>query len=144
MARLTFTDVIRVRGRLAALTGLEPDEFQSLLTVFSPVVDRQRQKATLEGNVRQRKREIAAANASLPSHADQLLFVLIFLKQNLSQEMLATLFDMSQNKVHYWLYALLPMLKEALSCSGDLPARSKEAFLQLWEEDTSPLFVTTV
>lgn len=72
VARLTYQDVLRVKGRLTALTGLEKDEFNALLDAFSPALDSWRKDKTLEGHSRQRSRQMDTDSASLNSHTDQL------------------------------------------------------------------------
>ena len=56
---------------------------------------------------------------------DKLLFVLMFVKQNLTQDVMAFLFGMSSAKVYEWLKTLMPILKQALYLSNDLPVKSK-------------------
>jgi hypothetical protein len=143
MSHPTYHDVCRVQNRLVALTGLEQDEFEDLLPHFGLELKKRREKFTVEGDHRNRSSS-EYANSSLPTDADKLLFVLMFMKHNLSQEIIATMFDMSQNKIHHYLYTLIPTLRDALSQSNDLPSRTKEAFKESLKAHSGPLFVTTV
>ncbi|MGF1528526.1 MAG: transposase family protein, partial [Candidatus Competibacterales bacterium] len=49
-------------------------------------------------------------NCPLPLPEDRLLFVLVYLKQNPLQVLLAWLFGLTQPKAHQWLHVLLPVL----------------------------------
>jgi hypothetical protein len=79
----------------------------------------------------------------LPKIEDKLLFVLIFVKQNLTQEVMAFMFGMSQSKIHEWLQTLIPVLKHALFLSNNLPARTKEQFIEIIKDIKDPLFAMT-
>ena len=83
-------------------------------------------------------------NASLPTIQDKMFFVLVFVKQNLTQEVMAFMFGMSQPKVHDWLQILISVLKQTLHLSKDLPESDKEKFYELVKDREAPLFVTTV
>lgn len=143
MSQPTYRDVCRVKNRLVALTGLEQDEFEDILPHFGLELKKRMEKYTVEGDERDRSTS-DYSNSSLPTDADKLLFVLMFMKHNLSQEIIAMMFDMSQNKIHHYLYTLIPTLRDALNQSNDLPSRTKEAFKEALQTHSGPLFVTTV
>jgi len=63
----------------------------------------------------------------LPTPEDRLLFVLMYLKAAPLQLVHATAFGLTQPKANLWLHVLLSALRNALSSSGDCPARSVEA-----------------
>ena len=144
MARATYQDAIRVKGRLIALTGLEQPEFNNLLPYFNKAFIHRMSMYTVEGNERQNRPFTDYENASLPTIEDKLLFVLMFVKQNLTQDVMAFLFGMSSAKVHEWLKTLMPILKQALYLSNDLPVKSKQELSERLKGQESPLFVTTV
>ncbi|MGF1529328.1 MAG: transposase family protein, partial [Candidatus Competibacterales bacterium] len=58
----------------------------------------------------------------LPLPEDRLLFVLVYLKQNPLQVLLAWLFGLTQPKAHQWLHVLLPVLLDTLRTHHHLPA----------------------
>jgi hypothetical protein len=96
-----------------ALTGLNPDEFADLLPLFSVELDNRLSKKTFTGRMRlnkytQRKKD------SIPDDEDKLFFVLIYLKNNLTQELLAALFDMSQDMASRWIQLLTEVLEKTL------------------------------
>lgn len=143
MTSPTYQDAIRTKFRLVALTGLEEDEFNIFLAHFSDALHQRMQQFTVEGEKRE-NRFAEYENSPLPTPEDKLLFVMLFLKHNLSQDVLAFMYGMAQNKVHHWLYTLLPVVREALLKTDDLPSRSKETFQDALNDKTGPLFVTTV
>ena len=99
---------------------------------------------TLESKERKKRTFVDYDNVSLPTIEDKLLFVLLFVKQNLTQEVMAFMFGMSPAKVHEWLQTLIPILKQALYLSNDLPVKSKKDLSESLKEKESPLFATTV
>jgi hypothetical protein len=99
---------------------------------------------TIEGKKRDNRSFVDYENASLPKIEDKLLFVLMFVKQNLTQEVMAFMFGMSQSKVHEWLQTLIPVLQQALFLSKDLPSKTKEQFSEAVKGFKDPLFATTV
>lgn len=144
MAQLGFQEASRVKGRLLALTGTETNEFRHLLPYFEKAFLHRMELFTLEGKERKKRTFVDYDNASLPTIEDKLLFVLLFVKQNLTQEVMAFMFGMSPAKVHEWLQTLIPILKQALYLSNDLPVKSKKDLSESLKEKESPLFATTV
>jgi hypothetical protein len=143
MSRPTYRDATQTKYRVVALTGLEEDEFDNLLPYFSRSLKERMAKYTIEGSERENS-YAGYSNSPMPTDEDKLLFVLMFLKHNLSQDILAFMYEMSQGKVHHYLYTFIPSLRDALLLTGDLPARTKEAFESAVQASSGPLFVTTV
>jgi hypothetical protein len=147
MPGLTYEKAITTTGRLLALTGLEENEFDSLLPPFKIALERHLSQYTVDGQERIGRNFVDYKNALLPTPEDKLLFVLIFLKQNLIQEVLGALFEMSQPKVNDWLQTLVLVLRNTLRSLGDAPSRSIDALKldmdQRGQED-NPLFVWTL
>jgi hypothetical protein len=143
MTAPTYHDAIQTKNRLVALTGLEEDEFLSLLPFFSLSLRERMKNFTVEGDIRENS-YAEYSNSPIRTDEDKMLFVMIFLKHNLSQDIMSFMYGMAQNKVHHWLYTLLPVLREALVKADDLPPRNKEEFQRSLEINSGPLFVTTV
>ena len=61
---------------------------------------------------------------SLKGSADKLFFILVYLKQNPTQDYQAFTSSMSQGKVSQWLKVLLPLVERALDRMRLLPART--------------------
>lgn len=144
MSGLTYTKACATSGRLLALTGLEPSEFKTLLPFFQKALENHLETVTVEGKQREGKSFSVYKNALLPTTEDKLLFVLTFVKQNLIQEVMGALFDMSQPKVNDWLQRLVVVLREALRQSGDAPSRTVQELKTSMEAENSPLFVWTL
>lgn len=85
-----------------------------------PITDR-----TAAGQPRQRWPG-GGRHRTLSSSADQLLFVLVYLKTYPLQVVLGQLFGLSTSQANYWLHHLLPVLRSALDDLGVLPERSGE------------------
>ena len=139
MTGLTYDQVIKTKGRLLSLTSLTPNEFDILAESVDKSLKHRMKMKTIQGNDRNSRSFVIYKNSPLPTAKDRLLFVLIFLKQNITQDLMATLFDMPQSKIHYWLYTMLESLKDALRASGDAPSRDKDALLKSIIEEASPL-----
>jgi hypothetical protein len=70
------------------------------------------------------------------------LFILVHMKQNLTQEVQGRLFGIRQSVAHQWLQLLRPVVQDALQREGALPSRT--ATILLASDTTSsthaPLF----
>ena len=106
-----------------AMTGLTPAEFRDLLVAFETAYE-QAHPADRTGSGQPRQRYRGAGRPSaLPSSADKLLFVLVYLKTYPLQVVLGQLFGISTSQANYWLHHLLPVLRCALDKLGVLPER---------------------
>jgi len=102
-----------------ALTGLTRREFDTFVPAFewaraqqAPAPRRRRQRAPGAGRP-----------ALLPTAADQLLFVLVYLKTGPLQTLHAELFGMSQPSANRYIHQLLPLVAAALDHLGVMPER---------------------
>jgi hypothetical protein len=114
---------ISQRSQLLSLTSLTSQEFMSLLEEFDTLWQQQHQHLDLKGAARKLPKFKEHASMSLKGSYDKLMFVLIYLKQNPTQQLLGYLFGMSQGKVSQWLRLLLPLLAKALDRHKVLPSR---------------------
>jgi hypothetical protein len=106
-----------------AMTGLTPAEFRDLLVAFETAYEQAHAAdRTASGQPRQRYRG-AGRPGALPSSADKLLFVLVYLKTYPLQVVLGQLFGIGTSQANYWLHHLLPVLRSALDELGVLPER---------------------
>lgn len=132
--------------KFLAMTGYTVEEFEALLPYFRAEFENYVAHYRLDGQKRTKRRYSEYKNSPLPTIADKLLFILIYLKQGGLQEAQATLFDMHQPNAHTWIHLLHPLLNQALAAAGELPARTAEVLAQKLEltqpEDESglPLF----
>jgi len=116
--------------QLLKLTGLEADEFFSVLAVFDQLWYQQHKHYDLKGQKRNMPKFKEHADISLQGSHDKLLFVLVYLSEHPSQQYHAALFNMSQSKVSQWLKLLLPLLEKTLSKMKLLPERNADALYQ--------------
>lgn len=115
---LRYATLKKKPKELLALTGLTRREFEELLPAFE-------QALTTPPTARKgRKRAPGGGRkASLPTVADQLLFVLVYVKTYPLQVVQAQLFGISQPSANRYLRRLLPVLAEALDDLGVMPER---------------------
>jgi len=116
------------------MTGMSVEEFNALLPIFKKAVDES--KVTIEGKVRKRK-TVIYKNSSISSSAGQLLFILIYMKQYMTQTALGILFGISQPKASMLIHYFMPILSAALTESGDVPCRDMKDIKFLDEEENS-------
>lgn len=119
----SYTELSQDSVRFLALTGYTVEEFQALLPSFRVRFEQYMQTHTIEGKPRQKRLSTTYCNSPLPTVEDKLLFILIYLKQNATQELHATLFGIHQPDANRWIHLLHPRLNQALGDLGVLPAR---------------------
>ena len=109
--------------RFLSLTGYTLEEFSALLPSFCECFLAFVETQTLDGKHRKKRRYTLYKNSCLPTHADQLLFILIYLRKAMTQDVLGELFGMSQPVANKWVHRLLPVLNSALAALEALPSR---------------------
>jgi|SRR3989338_1295339 len=110
---------------LLVLTGLSRREFDELLPVFEQSLPQPR--------TRRKRRQRAPGGGrkpALPTAADKLLFILVYLKTYPLQAVQAQLFGMSQPSANRYIRQLLPVLAQALDTLGVMPERDGPAVAQ--------------
>jgi DDE superfamily endonuclease/Helix-turn-helix of DDE superfamily endonuclease len=124
--------VAQLQKRPAAfqrLTGVTPDEFNTILEAFEPLWD----EAEIERlNNRKRKRAVGAIPTFKLEVAAQILMTLIYLRQYCTQEFLGWLiFGLNRSNVCRNIQLILPVLEQALP--GPIRAKTLQA-----KPDTEP------
>ena len=118
-----------------ALTGCTLEEFDALLPVFRNAFLIHMQIYTLEGKKRQKRSYVAYCNCPLPTMADKLLFILMYLRKATTQDIFGEVFRMPQPVANKWIHVLHPCLQKALTVLGAIPARTAEELkLQISEQ----------
>ena len=117
-----------------AMTGLSLEEFNALLPAFKKAASES--KVTIAGKTRKRK-TVIYKNSPISSEADQLLFILIYMKQYMSQTALGILFGINQPKANMLIHYLMPILSIAFDNLGDIPCRDMKDIKFLDEEEDS-------
>lgn len=121
---IRYQDIAHKPAQLRALTTLEPHEFAELASVFESCFLEHMTQYTIDGLPRLNRRYTSYKNSPLPTIEDKLLFILVHIKQNLTQEVQGHLFGMIQSDVNTWLTLLRPLACTALDRCGLLPARN--------------------
>lgn len=141
---LHYQDIAKNTARVRALTSLEPDEFAALLPHFEHCFLEHMRDYTIDGLPRRSRRYTPYKNSPLPTTEDKLLFILVHIKQNLTQEVQGELFGMIQSDANKWLQLLRPLLFQALESLDAIPARLASAIArdETSEDDGIPFFIT--
>ena len=140
---MRYQDVANNETRLLALTSLTPTEFCALVPAFEACFVAAMQTQTIDGFPRTRRRYVSYKNSPLPTIEDKLLFMLVHMKQHVTQEVQGCLFGMRQSVANKWLQLLRPVLQGALQQEGMLPSRTATIMPDPSTEiSDSPLFFT--
>jgi Helix-turn-helix of DDE superfamily endonuclease len=122
-----YEEVTQRAGSLRSMTSLTEAEFKALLPHFEQAFVVYMQDRTIDGQPRTSRRYTTYDTCPLPTTADQLLFILTYVKQNPIQEVQGQLFGMSQSNANKWIHLLHSVLNQALSHQDRLPARTADA-----------------
>lgn len=112
--------------QLLSLTSLRIEEFTAVLDAFSREWHEYHQQYDLKGVRRKIPKFKEHADMSLRGSDDKLLFILIYMKQNPTQQYHGAMFDMSQGKVSQWIKILLPLFRQTLDRMQLLPERNAD------------------
>lgn len=110
---MIINDLLKDSKQFRALTSLLPEEFEALLSPFEAALDRYMEKYKLDGTRRYNKYS-PRMKKLLGTSAEKLFFILIYTKQNPTQEFLAFSFGLSQEMCAKWIKVLLPILEKTL------------------------------
>ena len=119
----SYQDLKDKPKRFQSLTGHTLKEFSTLVPYFSKCFLEFVQTNTLDGEPRKKRKYTSYNNSFIPSIEDKLLFILIYLRKAVTQDVLGQLFGVSQLVANKWIHRLLPILNRALSDLGELPSR---------------------
>ena len=127
---------IRTKAKqFESVTGLKVAEFDYLLCTFLSKWQNYHRIYSIEG--KKRKKPLlnkAAKTRTLPSSAEKLFFILVYLKNYSLQEMLAASFDFSQSQASKWSKALRPLLHDSLKSLNMLAAREGQQVAGILEK----------
>src|ERR671927_631983 len=118
---LRYHDVADNEPRLLALTSLTPTEFRALVPAFEACFVAAMQTQTIDGLPRAHRRYVSYKHSPLPTMEDKLLFMLVHMKQNLTQEVQGRLFGIRQSVANKWLQLLRPVYKTRCSARVRFP-----------------------
>src|SRR5918992_5524661 len=126
MGTLRFADLRTRPAEVLDLTSLTVNEFEPLVPPFEAVFQAHMAHGRLDGKPRPARRYTTYQNCPLPTPADRLLFILVYLKTYSLQVVQGRLFGMGQSKAHQWIHVLLVVLRATLRALGDAPSRSMQ------------------
>jgi len=107
--------------KLRSLTSLNQVEYDELLSVFTPLVEKKLAHYTLKGKPRKIPSFQEQSNSSLYGSSVKLDFMLMYMKENPNQAYHGYSFGMSQSKVSEWVHFLSPVLEQSLTKMGYMP-----------------------
>jgi Helix-turn-helix of DDE superfamily endonuclease len=144
MVSVRFIEVQSRPTEFLDFTSLTLEEFQTLVPPFETAFHAHMAVWRLDGKPRTTRQCTVSKNCPLPTPADRLFFILVYLKTYALQVVHGQLFGMGQSKAHQWMHVLLPVLLAALRVLGAAPARSLTALAQrlgVSEADAATLVV---
>ena len=124
-------------SKFKSLTRYEVCEFDTLLEIFAPKLQEYLERRTLKGEYRQRKYS-PRKTEYLPTDADKLFFILIYMKNNPPQEYHAAAFGLTQDLTNNWIHLLTNIVEKSL-----VKYRASEAETPHAAEETVVLFDVT-
>ena len=125
---IEYTELKKDRRKFLALTGLTPKEFKVLLPAFVQATEKYQTRQPRLAKQKRPRAGGAGRRSVLATPAQQLLFILVYLKTYPLQVVMGELFDLSQPSVNQWIHRLLPCLQEALHKLGVTPERDGTQF----------------
>ena len=132
---IRYQKLSKHRRKFLAMTGYTVEEFEGLLPHFRVEFEKHVAVYRLDGKKRVKRSYTEYKNAALPSLADKLLFILVYLKQGSLQEEHATLFEMHQPDANRWIHLLHAVLNRTLAALAELPAREAAELEQRFEKN---------
>ena len=121
-----------------SLTGLSHEQFLLLLPYFEEAHNEYLTYYDMEGNYRNGRRSFTIyANSPLPTIADRLFFILVYLKNNPLQEYHAACFNLDQKHCNSFIRVLYRILEQCLGDAQAMPAETQEEFEQEFKEQSS-------
>jgi hypothetical protein len=125
---LDYESLRRNERKFVALTGITPSEFQRLLPAFPRAYAGASPSHKTHAGEPRRRRPGGGRKAVLRRPEDKFLFALVYQKAYPLQELLGSLFGLSQSQANRWVHRLLPILVRALGRLGFLPERDPRRF----------------
>ena len=113
-----------------ALTAYTLEEFDALLPTFAERFQAQMQAFTLAGKPRQQP-YVSYRNSPLPTMADKLLFILMYLRKATTQDIFGEVFGMPQPVANQWIHRLHSCLNQALALLDAIPTRQAADWISL-------------
>lgn len=127
---LSYQDLKDAPRALRTFTGLDQSEFATLLSSFEMAWNSYVDERHIQKKIRKRRLG-GGRKARLASIEAKLLFILVYFKVYPLQEVMATMFAMSQGRVNEWIHTLSGVLTMALGHAHCLPERDPQNLEQI-------------
>lgn len=128
MNPINVPDILHDDRQLRALTGLGRNQFESLLGEFTACLEKDQARRRRRKLKKPRQRRPGGGRKSaLGSSENQLLFILFYLKNYPTYDVLAFTFGISRGCASESVQRLLPLLKQAQKNLQVLPKRTLDA-----------------
>lgn len=121
------------KGKLTNHTSITDSEFDYVLPFFEQSFDKYFQHYTLTGSVRVRASG-TRQDSVFKKAEDGLFFILFYLKSYPTEEVLATIFEMTQPQVNGWKKLLQNILEDCFLSMKVLPSRENRKLNMLIKE----------
>lgn len=138
---IRYEEIKNNKKRLLALTGLTRREFESLLEAFTEIRIARDEILIKQSDQKRQRQPGGGRKPILDSDEQKLLFALMYQKSYPTQELLGSMFDMSQSRCNYWIHEVLPMLRESLDRLDVLPIREPEALAKQLTQQEAPVLI---
>jgi hypothetical protein len=128
---------IKSERQFKALTGVSRQQFQIILEAFSACLENFKQEEYNKPINDRERRPGGGAKGKLVTPEDKLFFLLFYLKNYPTFDVLGFIFHLAPSKAHENVHKLMPILQQALHHLNVLPERSikkLEEFKQVFED----------
>lgn len=121
--------------RFLALTSVSITLFDEILPFFTEAHDEYFFWHNIKGEkLSRRRRHVIQSNSPLPTVAERLFFILVYLKNNPIQEYHGECFGMAQQQCGQWIHVLTRIFEMAMKEADVLPAQDVAAFKRLLDK----------
>jgi len=135
---MKYTEHQKNEKSFRSLTGFSHEHFMSLLPIFEQAHNEYLTHYDMNGNYRNGQRSFTIyKNSPLPTIAERLFFILVYLKNNPLQEYHAACFNMDQKHCNSFIHVLHRILEQCLHNADVMPAETQKEFGKLLKEQTS-------
>jgi len=135
---MKYTEHINNPKSFRSLTGLNREQFMSLLPYFSASHEDYLSEYEMNGKRRSGGRSFCIyKNSPLASVEDRLFFILVYLKNNPLQEYHAACFGMDQKHCNMFVHCFIHILRLGLEQMGMVPAQTDKELRERLSEISS-------
>ena len=116
-----FLNDVRNQRQLKSLIGLSREEFDKLLEAFSVCLEETKNNKYRKNKKNRKRRPGGGRTGSLGTPENKLFFILYYLKNYPTFDVLGFIFDINPSKAHENVKKLIPVLKKAQKALRTLP-----------------------